>query len=89
MFNVKKITASGDAVLVNREIIKKIVLVGGSTVATLIIFSGATQAGGTDVGKIATVVGDTKELDYENGQIFSDGLSLTLSGTGAVAYIYY
>jgi len=90
MANVKKVTASGDAVLAGRTTISKIVLNGGSAASTLIIFDGATQAEpGIDVGKLSAVIGDTKELCYDGGQVFPNGISLTLVGAGAVAYIYY
>jgi len=90
MANIKKVTASADAVLAGNRNISKIVLNGGSAASTLTIFDGATQAApGIDVGKLSAVIGSTEELCFEGGQVFPNGISLTLVGAGAVAYIYY
>jgi hypothetical protein len=87
---IKKSTASGDAVLAGRRVIKKVVLTGGSDAATVIIFSGVSQAVGVDVGKIAVPAGTTKELCFDNdSQIFETGLSLTVTGTSPVVYTHY
>jgi len=93
MANVKKVTASADASLAGFKNIYKVVLVAGAAAAaTVIIFDGATQAAGIDIGKIAALTGDTKELcfdDDDQGHILDEGLSLTITGAGAVVYVYY
>ncbi len=90
MANVKKVTASADASLAGFKNIYKVVLVAGAAAAaTVIIFDGATQAAGIDIGKIAALTGDTKELCFEGGQVLDEGLSLTITGAGAVVYVYY
>lgn len=91
MVNIKKVTASADAVLAGRRVVNKIILNGGSAASTVIVFDGATQASpGIDIGKLSSVIGDTKELDFgDEGYAFENGLSLTIAGTGAVVYIHY
>ncbi len=90
MVNIKKVSASADAVLAGIQNIKKIKLVAGSAAATLITFNGATQSGGTDMDKLAAVTGDTRETCFgEEGYHVEAGISMTISGTGAVAYVWY
>lgn len=89
--NILKVTASGDAVLAGRKIVKKVILVGGSDAASVIVFSGATQASpGVDVGKIVVPANTTKELKFgECGKAFEKGVSLTITGTSPAVYIHY
>lgn len=93
MVNVKKVTASGDAVLAGRRTVKRIVLAGGSANSSVIVFDGATQAGGTDIGKLQSVIGDTREMVFgdfdDQGYIFENGISMTIAGAGAIVYIHY
>lgn len=88
MYIPKKITASGDATFAKRTRLQKVVLVGGSADSSVIVFDGATQAGGTDIGKIAAKAGDTRELCLDGYVSGDGGMSFTVAGTGAVVYLY-
>lgn len=88
------VSASTDGVISNGSGYSKLrgfALCAGSAAATAEIFDG-TQAAGKSIGKLATaastsanaVIFDEDAVTCVNGQI-----SVTLSGTGAQAYLYF
>jgi hypothetical protein len=90
--NFKKITSSSDAVLTGRYRISKVRLVAGTDAATAILLDGVAQSGGTDFCKLsANSAGDTdkENFGHNEGVQTSKGLSVTLSGTNSILYIYY
>ena len=72
--------------------IAKAWLVGGSAASTALVYDAATQSG-TDVLGLAAPIGTTSpqvELDSDadcGGLLLKNGLSVTLTGTGAVLYL--
>lgn len=80
-----RIAASGNAVIPGRiNKIHSVVLVGGSADATLSLFDAATQTGTARL-TMAVKAGDTRQIKF--GGAFKTGVSATLAGTGAVAYL--
>ena len=89
--NVKKITSSTNAVFDGVYRIVRLRLVAGSDAASAILYDSLTQAG-TDFCKLVTDTAadsDKESFGWTEGLKTSLGVSVTLSGTGAVLYIYY
>lgn len=86
----KRINASNDNIDVGANSkIKGILLVGGSDVATLTIFSGLTQAGGTPIAVLKSPANDCRSIIFNGeGVIAEIGISVTIAGTSPDAYIY-
>lgn len=99
--SVKRITASGNDTLIRGQRILGARLISGSADALASLFD---EAGGATSGKEFCDLAVTEDTANGTGashpaadvQMFGDkgfylqrGLSLTLSGTGAVLYVYY
>lgn len=62
-------------------------LVAGSDAASALIYDALTAAG-TDKFSIKAVATDMNEIIFPQPFILSTGLSVTLTGTGAVLYLF-
>lgn len=82
----KKITASADNILSGKYRIHRVILVSGSDAASAILFDG-TQVGAVDFAgiKANAAYSEGHEIDYTT----RTSVSVTLSGTNAILYIYY
>ena len=93
MLNFKRVTASSDAVLTGVYSIDRIRLVAGSDAATAVIYDKLTQGtpgDGYDFCKLsANSTFDTDKEDFKGNGRTSIGLSVVLTGTNPVLYIYY
>jgi len=89
--NVKKVAASTNGVLSGVYKIVALKLSAGSDAATAIVYDNASAQSGDEVAKLTAVANsnDNLVLPVEAGPMISNGISVTLSGTGPVLYIYY
>lgn len=87
---VKKVTASSNAVLSGTYRIVGLRLVATSDAATAIVYDSATQAG-NEVAKLAAVANsaDREQWEQISAPMTTTGISVTLSGTNPILYIYY
>ena len=87
---VKRVNASADIAVPVNSMVRAIVLTAGSAAATLAVFNG-TQTGVVYYGFLGAITGNSSILTFpgEKGLQFRDGVSVTITGTGADAYIYY
>jgi len=82
---VFKITTTG-VVISSKMIVEGATLIPGSDAATLVL-NDSDDGSGDDKGEIKTDNTYSSETSLY-GQVFKDGVYATLTGTGAVAYIY-
>ncbi len=78
--------ASTDALLSGQGVIQAVTLVGGSTAATVTLFDAFTQSG-TALWELKAAVDGVASISFPAGLKVGIGISLTLAGTGAVAYV--
>lgn len=78
--------ASTDALLSQTGIIQSITLAGGSAASTLTLYDALTQTG-TPLWEVKAAAGESATALFPAGLRVGTGISATLSGTGAVAYI--
>jgi len=88
---VKKLTADNDDIDVSAYAsLCGAVLVAAAADASVIIYDGATVAGGTDIMKLAAVIGTTVSPNLGGKQIpLKAGASVDITGAGAVLYLYF
>lgn len=79
-------SASTDALLSGLGVIQTITLVGGSTASTLTIYDALTQAG-TALWELKAAANEVATVEFPVGLKVGTGISVTLGGTGATAYI--
>ena len=84
---VKRITASADAVLPAGKRISSF-YVTGTAASTMKLFDG-TQAGGIQIGYIATPVNTTYQVGYDVTQLYFNPIGVTITGAGSEGYIIY
>ena len=86
----KKITASGNDVFGGRQVrIHKVVLVAGTDAATALL-ENAAATGSNDFWKSGSVAANTKVNENWGGEgLTVDYVSITLTGTSPVLYLYY
>lgn len=82
----KEITSSTNAVLTGRNKLAYVVLTAGNEAASAILYDSLTQTG-DKVVTIKTEAGKTQSCSVE--VLLKNGLSVTLSGSGALLYIYF
>lgn len=85
-----RIAASGAVTAIPTNVYKMVLVAGSGAAATLKLFNNA-DGSGTQVIECAAVTGTTESLSFEDTGpvLFSSKLYATLSGTGAVAYLWY
>jgi len=89
--NVKTLSASANATLSGQYRIKKVRLVAGADAATAIFYDAAT-ATGTSIFKLsANAANGVDEISFvdEDGVVTTTGLSVTVTGTTPLIYIFY
>lgn len=89
---VKKITASLNGALVGKFKIVGIRLVAGTDAATAIIYDNASAQSGDEVLKLsanAAASVDTESWEQASAPETTNGISITLSGTSPILYLYY
>ena len=89
--NFVRIVASTDNIIVGKKRITKVRLVAGSDAATAILFDG-TQATGIDFCKLVADAGadtDKENFNHQDGVTLTTSLSVTLSGTNPIFYVYF
>ena len=86
--DVKKITASADTITParNTKLCTVLLDAGAAVAATVEIFDG-TQSAGKSVAKLSATAGTSQSIELE--LLVTSGISATISGTGATAYVYY
>lgn len=85
----KKITISTDGIFTIPVRITGVCLVAGTDAATAVLFNSTTQAGGDDFCKLSAAANTEDKQRFGEGVILSKGLSVTLTGTSPILYIYY
>ena len=88
--NYKKITTSTDGIFDHLVQIKHVRLVAGSDAATALLYD-ATTATGDEFVKLSAGSAETIDSSRWSGMglTASKGLSVTLSGTSPILYVYY
>jgi len=87
MRSIKTIT--NEAIFNNSAFITGITLVAGNAAATITL-DDSTDGSGSDLAGIKVVANDSKHFAYgEKGVKFDTGVYSTITGSGAVAFIYY
>ena len=82
---VLKVTANGLA-MTGHVRVNSITLMGGSTAATITL-NDSTNGTGNDMGGVKCAA-NTSDESTLHGQSFNTGVYATITGTGAVGYIY-
>lgn len=78
--------ASTDALFSGLGVMQTITLVGGSTASTLTLYDALTQTG-TPLWELKAAANEVATIDFPAGLRVGTGISATLGGTGALAYI--
>lgn len=84
---IKRIIASGDLLLPPNTKIASFTL-SGAAVSTLKLFNG-TQAAGAQISLLNIAAGTAVPVIYVTTQLVTGGLSATITGAGAEAYVEY
>jgi len=90
--NVKKVTASSNGVLSGIYKIVGVRLVAGSDAATAILYDNASAQSGDEVIKLSVASANGTDKDNWQERVApqtTNGISVTLTGTSSVLYIYY
>lgn len=77
---------STDALLSGSGVIQAVTLVAGSAASTATLYDAATQTG-TPLWEAKAPANESASVSFPSGLKLGTGLSLTLAGTGAVAYV--
>ena len=88
--NYKKITASTDGIFDHPVQIKHVRLVAGSDAATALLYNATTASGDEFVKLSAGSTGVSDSARWSGmGLTAFNGLSVTLTGTSPILYVYY
>ena len=85
----RKLTASGNATFSGVVKICGVRLVAGTDAATATLFDSLTQEAGKDFCLLKAATAGTDNQRFGEGVIMEKGVSVTLTGTSSIVYIYY
>lgn len=86
----KKITADTNDVFSGAAVrIHQVVLFGGSDTATALFENDATTAGTNDFAKLEAVASSRNYISWGEQGLTVNYVSVTLTGTSPILYIYY
>jgi len=85
----KKISESGNATFSGMVRICGVRLVAGTDAATATFFDSLTQEAGKDFCLLKAATAGTDNQRFGEGVIMEKGVSVTLTGTNSILYIYY
>lgn len=79
-------SASSDALHQGLGVIQAVTLVGGSAASTLTLYDALTQTGAA-LWEVKAPANESASVVFPAGLRVATGISLTLAGTGALAYV--
>ena len=85
----KKVLTSGNAIFSGIVRVCGVRLVAGSDAATATLFDFLTQEAGKDFCLLKAATAGTDNQRFGEGVIMEKGVSVTLTGTNSILYIYY
>ena len=85
----RKISSSGNATFSGVVKICGVRLVAGTDAATATLFDSLTQEAGKDFCLLKAATAGTDNQRFGEGVIMEKGVSVTLTGTSSIVYIYY
>ena len=85
----RKISASGNATFSGVVKVCGVRLVAGTDAATATLFDSLTQEAGKDFCLLKAATAGTDNQRFGEGVIMEKGVSVTLTGTNPILYIYY
>ena len=90
--NIKKVTTSSNGVLSGIYKIVGVRLVAGTDAATAILYDNASAQSGDEIVKLSANAANGVDKDNWQERVApqtADGVSVTLTGTSPILYIYY
>ena len=85
----KKVSISGNATFSGVVKICGVRLVAGTDAATATLFDSLTQEAGKDFCLLKAATAGTDNQRFGEGLVMEKGVSVTLTGTNSILYIYY
>ena len=85
----KKVLTSGNAIFSGVIRVCGVRLVAGTDAATATLFDSLTQEAGKDFCLLKAGAEGTDNQRFGEGLVMEKGVSVTLTGTNSILYIYY